>query len=87
MSRTISVVSGKGGVGKTISAINLAHALFSQGKDVLLVDGDLNSPNLHHYLGGEIVYSIHDVLNNRLHFTEIIHKHPSGIETIPPQAE
>lgn len=43
--RTICVVNEKGGVGKTVTAVNLAAALSSKGKDVLVVDMDpqLNS--------------------------------------------
>lgn len=43
--RTVSVVNEKGGVGKTVTAVNLAAALALRGKDVLVVDMDpqLNS--------------------------------------------
>ena len=40
MSPVIALVNQKGGVGKTTSAVNLAHALVSKGKRVLLVDMD-----------------------------------------------
>ena len=41
--QVIAVTGGKGGVGKTSVAVNLAAALASQGKRVLLFDGDLES--------------------------------------------
>lgn len=46
MGRTIGIVSLKGGVGKTSSAIALGHAMASFGKKVLLVDANLSAPNL-----------------------------------------
>ncbi len=43
----ISVLSGKGGVGKSIIAFNLAYQIASLGYRLLLVDADVSSGNLH----------------------------------------
>ena len=40
MSHTIAILNGKGGVGKTLTAINLSTALWIMGKKVLMVDAD-----------------------------------------------
>ncbi|NVM20396.1 MAG: AAA family ATPase [Desulfobacterales bacterium] len=49
--RTISVISNKGGVGKTHLAINLAHALADAGAKVLLIDADLGNADISNKLG------------------------------------
>ncbi len=51
MSVTIPIASGKGGVGKSVFAVNLAIALAEQGKSTVLVDLDLGGANLHTLLG------------------------------------
>lgn len=43
--RLVAVTSGKGGVGKTLSAVNLSIALSQLGKLVTLVDADLGTAN------------------------------------------
>jgi ATP-binding protein involved in chromosome partitioning len=49
----IMVMSGKGGVGKTTVAANLAFALGMQGLDVGLMDADIHGPNVPKILGIE----------------------------------
>ena len=45
--RIVSIHSGKGGVGKTVIACNLAERLASRGYRLLLVDADFNFGNVH----------------------------------------
>lgn len=49
----IAVTSGKGGVGKTTTAINIACALAHLGAKVGILDSDITGPNSPHMLGVE----------------------------------
>jgi ATP-binding protein involved in chromosome partitioning len=50
-SHVIAVASGKGGVGKSTVAVNLAVALAQMGQRVGLLDGDIHGPNVPLMLG------------------------------------
>lgn len=58
----IAVASGKGGVGKTTTALNLGAALADDGFDVAVVDVDLGMANLAGYVGLDPEATLHDVL-------------------------
>jgi len=59
--RVIGIVSGKGGVGKTTFAANLAIALTALGKRAVVVDCNVTTPHLSYYLG---VKNFSTTLNN-----------------------
>ena len=59
---TVSVISNKGGVGKTHFAINVAYALAKTGARVLLIDADLGSADISNKLGIFPKYHLLDFL-------------------------
>ena len=65
MGEVVVIVSGKGGVGKTMFAANIGGILALTGKKVVLVDMDMGLRNLDICLGLEsrVVYDIADVMN------------------------
>lgn len=81
--RVIAVTSGKGGVGKSNVVSNLAIALSTQGKKVLVLDADLGLGNLDVLLGLSPAYNMNDVLNGTKSLFEIIVDGPAGIKIIP----
>lgn len=84
MGRLITITSGKGGVGKTTSSINLATALNSFGKDVVIVDANLTTPNVGLHLGAPIVpISLNHVLLGKAKIEDAIYEHESGTKIIP----
>ena len=84
MSKVITITSGKGGVGKTTTAINLATALNAFGKDVIIVDANLTTPNVGLHLGAPIVpVSLNHVLSGKAKVSDAIYEHESGTKVIP----
>ena len=49
--RVIGILSGKGGVGKSVTSVNLSALLTQMGKTNVLVDGDLSNPSVGLHLG------------------------------------
>jgi septum site-determining protein MinD len=84
MSKIITITSGKGGVGKTTTSINLATALNSFGKETIIVDANLTTPNVGLHLGAPIVpVSLNHVLLGKAKVTDAIYEHESGTKIIP----
>jgi len=84
MNRTIAIISGKGGVGKTIVTANLSAALMQFKKNVIALDADIKMSGLGLQLG--MYYfpvTLSDVLMQKANIFEAVYIHPSGLRIIP----
>lgn len=81
--RTISITSGKGGVGKSTLVSNLALHLSHQGQRVLIFDGDLGMANVDVMFGIRTTHTIEHVLSGEKALKEIIVEVAPGVFLIP----
>lgn len=81
--RVIAVTSGKGGVGKTNTSVNLAIALAAQGKKVILMDADLGLANVEVLLGLSSLHNLEHVIEGEKTMPEILVRGPGGIYVVP----
>lgn len=70
--RVIAVTSGKGGVGKSNAAINLAVQLKKMGKRVIIFDADFGLANIEVMFGAMPKHTLADVIYERKDIREII---------------
>ena len=63
MTKSIAVSGGKGGVGKTLIATNLASYLAKQGKRTLLIDADFGMANANILFGKNTNRSINGLVS------------------------
>ncbi len=84
MGKIICIASGKGGVGKTTSVVNLGIALNKFGYDTIIVDGNINTPDLGMHLGMPTTgVNLHDVLTKKKSIFESVYIHPNGTKVVP----
>lgn len=74
----ITIASGKGGVGKTILATTLAHAMANEGKNVLLFDGDVGLANVDIQLGIMPEYDLGTVISGERKLKDVAFHYEAG---------
>jgi flagellar biosynthesis protein FlhG len=81
--RRIAVISGKGGVGKTVITANLAAAWTSIGRRILVVDADLGLANIDILLGVDPPFTIQDTFRGTRTLEEVLVHTNKGFDLLP----
>lgn len=81
--RVISVTSGKGGVGKTNTSVNLGLTLARLGRRVLVLDADLGLANIHVVLGVQPRATINEVMNGKAALKDVVVTYAPNFDIIP----
>ena len=77
--QVIAVTIGKGGVGKTVVAVNLSLALAELGKRVVLLEADLGLSNIAVLLGLAPTYTLADLIEERCELSDVLMPGPGGV--------
>ena len=80
--RVIAITSGKGGVGKTSLAVNLAVALQLAGQKVLLIDSDIGMANVNLLMGSVTNRSLIDLLDDAVELEDVVEDGVAGVKYI-----
>jgi len=78
----IAITSGKGGVGKSNVAVNLAIQFSSVGRDVVLLDADLGLANADVLCNVELPYNLSHVIARKKELSDVLYKAPGGFRLI-----
>ena len=79
---TIAVTSGKGGVGKSNVAVNLAITFARTGKDVVLLDADLGLANADVLCNVDLPMNLAHVIARKRELREVMTRAPGGFRLI-----
>ena len=82
-SNVIAITGGKGGVGKTVVAVNLGAALAAQGRSTMLLDADLGLANVDVLLGFSARLNLEHVVNGECALDDVILTAPCGLRIVP----
>ena len=80
---SLSILSGKGGVGKTNIVLNLGYALNAAGKRAMLMDCDLGLANLDVLLGISPDRNLQDLLHEDVNVEDVLVPIEQGFDMLP----
>lgn len=80
--RVCTVVGGKGGVGVTTAAVNIAAAFAAQGDRTLLVDADPGGGNVAFHCGLEPCDGLADLLSGEKTLSQAVQEGPGGMRIL-----
>jgi flagellar biosynthesis protein FlhG len=81
--RVIAITSGKGGVGKTNIATNLAYHLSQMNRKTLILDADMGLANIDVILGIAPKHNLYHVLRGEKALCDVIVDGPGGMKILP----
>ena len=84
--RIISVVSGRGGVGKSFFTLNIGCFWALKGKNTLLIDADYALGNLDYLLGLNPEYTIQHLITGKASYEKAVQDGPWGLKLVPGMA-
>lgn len=82
MPQIVALTGGKGGVGKTSVAVNLALTMARQGQKVLLLDADTDLANVSILLGQYPEHTLEQAVNGECPLEDVVMEGPYGLHVI-----
>jgi flagellar biosynthesis protein FlhG len=81
--KVVAITGGKGGVGKTLTAVNLGASLARLGRSTMLLDADLGLANVDVLLGMKARLNLEHVVTGQCALEDVILTSSSGLRVVP----
>lgn len=81
--KVVAITGGKGGVGKTLTAVNLGAALAALGRSTMLLDADFGLANVDVLLGMKARLNLEHVVAGQCALEDVILTSTSGLRVVP----